>query len=287
MSTRIVSGLCPALFALGAGLLVASGGLQAALIAHEPFDYADGTPLHGLAGGTGWLAQGHDTGPRPAQAGWAVQRARTDAAGYRIGVAAPPAGARFAGSTSHLVGGWDYLSVGRALDTAAAGAVPAWGDGELLGKPGQPIYIAALLRTDAPDASVFLNVHASRFASQVDRSRVSWGVFGNAPGAAGYWALRAGDGEVLRTDLAALPGEAALLLVKLEFVVTGAKWAGQASLWVNPTPGRALPPPAVGVETGDIRFHSLAAYLGAGPGGGALDEVRVGTTAESVLGAGR
>jgi hypothetical protein len=271
-------------FAGLAALTTAS--LHAGLIAHEPFDYAEGLPLHGAAGGLGWLAAARDDGRSPALAGWAVQRARTDPGGYRVAARSPLVGRRLGGSAAHLVGGWDYLAAGRTLDAAAPGASPLWSDGERLGKPGRPIYIAALLRADAAGGSVFLNVHSNRFASQVDRERVSWGVFGNTA-AGGFWGLRAADGDVVRTEAAALPGEPVLLLVKLEFAVSGGQHGGQASLWVNPTADRPLPAPAVGVETGDIRFHSLAVYLGAGPGGGAVDEIRVALTPETALGATR
>jgi hypothetical protein len=261
---------------------------RAELIAYEGFDYAEEMPIHGAAGGTGWLTT------RLAEAenvGWAVQRMNTAAGGYRVLTSPAFSHPGVTASPGHLVGGWDFLSVGRTLEVRGApGKTPSWSDGVLAGKPGQPIYIAALMRVDATTSgSVFLNVHANRFASQVDRNRVSWGAFGRA-GAISHWGLRGSDGEVLRTDVPVVPGEAVWLLVKLEFTVVAAKFAGQASLWVNPRPARVgasgvitLPPPSVGLETDDLRFHSLAAYLGSGPGGGALDEVRVGTSLEAVL----
>lgn len=263
--------------------LVFAGRAAGALIAHEPFDHPEGQPLHGAAGGLGWLQVARDDGRSPAMAGWAVQRARADAGGYHITSRAPLVGRLLAGSPAYLAGGLDYLAVGRTID-AAPGLSGGWSDGELLGLPRAPIYIAALVRADAPTPSVFLNVHANRFASQLDRGRVSWGVFGGTP-AAGFWGLRAGDGEVLRTEVPALPSQPALLLVKLEFTAGGGQHAGQASLWVNPVPGRPLPAPAVGAETGDIRFNAIAAYLGQGAGGGSLDEIRVALTPEAALGA--
>ena len=284
-SVRRLAGL----LGLAGGMAVAGGALRAELIAQESFDaYGDGAPLHGLAGGVGWLTVAT---PEATQVGWSVQKASTAAGGYRI-VAGPALARAGAVGAAHLAGGWDYLSAGRALDTRREGRGADWADGALIGRPGRPIYIAAWLRSEgAAGGSVFLNAHANRFANQVDRNRVSWGVFGSGAGA-GFWGLRGSDGEPVRTDVPAVPGEAALLLVKLEFTVVDAKFAGQASLWVNPRPARAgellsaaaLGAPAVGVETADIRFHSLAVYLGSGPGGGAVDEIRVGTTVEAVLG---
>src|SRR5262249_52838701 len=95
----------------------------------------------------------------------------------------------------------------------------------------------------------------------------------------GYWSLQLG-GQVLRTARPVVPGEAALLVVRLDFTAEG----GTASLFVNPPALGGAPPAAADAQgsSANLSFSSVAYYGGDGPGASAVDERRLGPSSAAV-----
>ncbi len=229
---------------------LAGNCVPAELRAHEPFDYVDGTPLAGQAGGTGFSGPWTSSlaGSNHAIAGDSLRFDRHCTTGGRM---------------SGLAG---HTQSGRTL---AAG----------FGVDGTVLYFSFLLR---PEGVLNGGDLGGFHGLQLQGGPGAGSLFIGKPGGAGGGVLApyvleevGGAGQVL-SDVTPVIGETALLVVKAEF----AAGRDRFTLHVNPSPGSAEP--ATGITKADLdvgQGQSLMIYSG---GAFSLDEIRVGETYESV-----
>ncbi len=249
---KVMSGT-KALFAVL--LLVTAGTASGAtgLLADEPF-LSVGVPLQGLVGGSGWGGA------------WQVQNGAATVPGYSVTNAAPLQSSGVAQSGGYATGGLNYQSAGRLLDTSSTGPFASYLASGSIGLSGKSILVSFLLREDkATGDDVFAALHNQSGAPWwIPSTNISAGVFGSSR----YWALRV-NGVAYPSKVAVVPGQAALLVLRLDFGATTT-----VSLFVNPT-GASIPSTAnVAVSTAPFTFCSFAWYGGSGPGLGSLDEIR-------------
>ncbi|HEX8528370.1 MAG TPA: T9SS type A sorting domain-containing protein, partial [Cytophagales bacterium] len=239
------------------------------LLASENFNATAGT-LHNVNTGTGWGAA------------WQVQNGDVSVPGYNVTGTASLAYSTLATSGKYAVGGDSYQTSGRALNTASTGPFSAYLIGGNIGATGKTLWVSALLRKDAAnDEEVSLTLHAGTIVMYPNPALVSVGYFGTASnnGTTRYWSLKVGS-TVYRTATAITTGQAALLVLKLDFAATST-----ASLFVNPASLGGTAPTtagASGTSTTSLAFKSLAFYGGNGFNQGATDEIRFGETYASV-----
>lgn len=237
-------------------------------LAYDGFDYADQLPLNGRNGGSGW------------QDPWSVQNEDEQLPGYQVA----GAGSLVFGDLQTLgrssAGGRAYLTAGRRLDARDGGPfdvyVAEFNEG-IGSQSSGVLWVSALLRKDQNnDQSVYTGLHASSlpWCDACTTDKIAVGYFGSPSDEAGQkrWTLRLGD-AFYRSSVAVVPGETALLVLRLEFGVQST----QVSFYVNPAElGEASPVPALSQSTASpLVLRSLMAYLGNAPGNGALDEIRL------------
>lgn len=234
------------------------------LLAYEPFDGPVGA-LYGATSGQGW--------DRP----WDVQNGDTSIPGFNVASGNPLAanGLQLPQTGNYAVGGAAYLMAGRHFDTSATGPFADYLSNNLIGQPGQTLWLSALMRKDAnTQDDFFVTLHNNASPSWWERTPgVEAGYFGWASfvNGARYWALRI-DGQVYNTNAVLTLGEAALLVVRIDFGATST-----VSLYVNPPLGGAAPasPDAQATTGNSPAFQSLAYSSGSGPNQTALDEIRI------------
>jgi hypothetical protein len=239
------------------------------LLAHEPFDYAAGSTLAGLSGGSGWHTNT-----------WSVQNNSNSSFSLTSATPAPTI-TNLPQTAAHLRGG-SGANIGRTLDTRSTsdGAFSAHLANSRIGAPGRTLWFSIVLRKEnANDERVFLNAHAGGIASTPDANKPAWGYFGTSGSnlnGVRYWSIRVSN-TVTRSPVAIVPGRADLLVGSLTFAEAG-QTGGVIRLWVNPALGTSTPPTPdleVTTTTQDLGFTALAVNLGAA-NNGAADEIRVG-----------
>ena len=250
----------------------ALGGTSGFFLAYEPFAVSGGA-LHGASAGFGWSTP------------WQVQNGHVGLPGYNTATATPLVVSGVVQSGNYAVGGAGYLMAGRTLDTSATGSFSSLLDNGLIGKAGQSLYFGVLLRKDSntdDEMSVTLHPGGSP-AWYVPSPGVSIGHFGGASNNAGkrYWSLKLA-GVVYRTTVPVVVGQAANLLVRIDFPATTGG-AAKASLYVNPT-GSTLPATAnaSATTTNSLAFQSLAWNAGTTAGQSSVDEIRFAGTYAAV-----
>ena len=218
------------------------------LHAHEPFDYAAGSALNTLNGGTGFSAAWSPT---------------ISGANYTI------ADGSLAFAPLCASGGRMHSPVGHTQMSRPLSAS--------FGSDGTTRYFSFLLRPEGVlhggDLGGFHGLQV-----QGDAGALFIGKPGGAGGGvtAPYVLEEVGGGGQVLSTVVPVVGETVLLVVKAAFAAGNDTF----TLYVNPTPGS--PEPAVGVEKSDLNLgtsNSLLIYSG---GEFSLDELRVGATFESV-----
>jgi hypothetical protein len=229
-------------------------------LASETFEAPAG-PLNALAGGSGWAAP------------WEIQNGSVAVPGYNTATAAPLTFAGVSQSGNYATGGAGWIASGRTLDTGSGGNFSQYLNGNLIGQSGKTLFFGLLMRKDMntdDEMSVTLHAGASP-AWWVNVAGVAVGHFGGASNTAGtrYWSLRV-DGVVHQTTVPVVVGQAALLVLRLDFGATTT-----ASLFVNPPPA-ALPSTAGASATtsSSLAFRSVAYYGGPDPNQSSVDELR-------------
>lgn len=261
--------------AIAAVFLVAIAfSANATLITYDGFNYASGTNLHGLSGGTGW------------QTAWDNQ----NGTGSAITVASSGLTYSTLITSGNQVTTNTYDSTGRRLDVSYLGAWDSAGyvsDPFIITQIDQgTVWGSFLARRNAATATwdepVF-SLHRNNtdwFATSASSAlQIGWDATG------GTWFARQGS---TTTNLAGSAiGEVVLFAFKLELSTSG---TNNIYVWMNPS-GLGGSDLAVstanasftGLATSDARFKAFAVY-GGGSASNAMtfDEVRFGTTYASV-----
>jgi len=271
VSRRSLFYLPPQLLFLTALCLIATVRAQnvstGQLLAYEPFNGNAGI-IDQASGGFGWSSA------------WQVQNNDSATPGYSTATDSPLVYPGLSQSAAYAVGGSAYLSAGRSLDISAAGAFSHYLNAGLIGAPNITLWVSVLLRKDSnTDDQLSVTLHPNGVAWWTANGQVSFGYFGSASNSGGnrYWSLSV-DGTVFPTSVPLVVGEAALLVLELDFGSTA-----DVSFFVNPMPG-AVSPGAPGAQTraNNIAFRSLAYYGGDSPSKSSIDEIRLATTYDAV-----
>jgi hypothetical protein len=227
-------------------------------LASEPFAEAAGA-LSNASGGAGWAA------------GWQVQNNDTSVPGYNVTASKPLAYTGLSQSGNYGIGGANWQSAGRTLDTSAAGPFAAMLTSGLIGKSGQTLYMGLLMRMDlSSNDEISVTLHpGGNPAWYVSTPVAAVGYFGGTK----FWSLKL-NGAVYRSTVPIVVGQAALLVVRLEFGTTN--WV---RLFVNP-PLDTIPATAnvSASTTKSIAFKSIAYNGGTGSSQSSIDEIRFGGT---------
>jgi hypothetical protein len=220
----------------------------AGLLAHEPFDYAAGSPLDTLNGGTGFSGAWSST---------------INGANYTI------AAGSLAFAPLCTSGGRMHSAVGHTQMSRQLSAS--------YGSDGTTRFFSFLLRPEGVlNGGDLGGFHGLQLQGEAGA------LFIGKPGGAGGGVLSpyvleevGGAGQVV-SPVAPVIDETVLLVVKAEFAAGNDTF----TLYVNPTPGS--PEPVTGAVKSDLNLgtsNSLLIYSG---GAFSLDEIRVGETFESV-----
>ena len=224
------------------------------MLAVENFGYSSGA-LNGLSVGIGWA------GP------WQVQNGSVAVPGYNVSSTTPLTAAGTAQSGGYAVGGLNYQTSGRSLDASATGPFAPYVSAGLIGKSGTSLFFSFLMRQDKnTNDEISLTLHPGGSpAWAVSSPGVQVGYFGGTR----FWGLKL-DGVVRPTKIPVVTGQAALMVVRIDFAATST-----VSLYVNPSL-TALPTAAsvAATTTKSIAFQSLAYYGGPASGESSVDEIR-------------
>jgi PKD repeat protein len=240
------------------------------VLAAEDFNYPPSVPLHGQQGGSGWAEP------------WYVQGLNTTLPGYQTASGSLTYGA-LRTNGGQAMGGREYLTVGRLLDTDPGGPFADYitpGSEAIGTQKGGTLWMSALLRkTQNNSQSVFAGMHSEGLAwcNDCTQRRVEFGYFEGHSDVGGQrrWTLRIGN-SYYPTTAPVTVGTTALFVLKLTFLDQHTA----VELFVNPPAlGTAGPPPTpiMAQNTPDpFLFRSVHLYLGNGPNNGAADEIRLG-----------
>jgi hypothetical protein len=236
---------------------------QTGTLATEPFSGNSGA-LNGLADGSGWAG------------GWQVQNNDTAVPGYGVASSAPLS----ASTGSYGVGGSNWQTAGRTLDTTASGPFAPYLSNGLIGLSGKTVYFSVWLRMDtATGDEISATLHAGGSpAWYAATPLVSVGYFGGSR----YWSCKVA-GTVYQSAVPVTVGKAAQLMVGIDF---GAP--SKVRFYVNP-PASTLPatPDATATASASLAFRSVMYNGGTASGESSIDEIRLtapagtGTTASS------
>lgn len=234
------------------------------LLAYEPFS-ATGVPLQASASGSGW------------NSGWIVQNNDQSVPGYSLAAVAPLQFPGLAQSGGYAVGGSSYQTAGRALNTSSSGPFANYLTNGAIGTAGTTIWASALLRKDtSSNDELSLTLVPGGTPWWASNGHLAMGFFGGSSTVGGvrYWSLKT-DGQVIPTTVAIVTGQAALLVLRIDFGASNSA----ASLFVNPAIG-ANPPAnssAQSTAVDSLAFSNVAFYGGDVAGKGSVDEIRIGT----------
>jgi hypothetical protein len=229
--------------ALGTAVFLPLPSLHAALLVQEGFDYVPATPVHGASGGTGWTSD------------WLVysggEIVRSTAPGLSYG-ALPTSGVAATSELSSPGAGFTWLTRG-----VPASAAPT-------------LYVSYLLRRDAEGPANYggLGLHGS-----------AGSVFAGKSGTTTTFGLEDAS-SITSTTTSITTGDVFLLLTRIEFGAAAGK--DRISLYVNPPVDGTVPGAADAVRT-DLTLGALQYIYLNNSGGWTTDEIRAGTTWQSVI----
>lgn len=242
-------------------------------LAYDGFDYPSNTPLHGLSGGTGWLAP------------WTVQNNPVVLPGYQS--------VNGSGSLSygllqaigrHGTGGYQYHTSGRRLNATDGGPFDAYiaSSTDAIGtQAGTTLWASVLLRkTSNNDESVFVSLHSSTidWCTTCSSNKVEVGYFGTSSNVSGQrrWTLRIGD-NYYPSAVPVTAGTTAFLVVSIAFNPPG---GATVNFYVNPaTLGNTTPAPDLTQTTAtNLQLRSVGFYASQVINSGYIDELRMAST---------
>lgn len=241
-------------------------------LAYDAFDYPANQSLETLSGGSGWASS------------WEIQNNNTTVPGYQVNNGAGSmAYSNLQSLGRYARGGYQYLTLGRRLNSSDAGpfgAYVALNENTIGSQSGTTLWVSALLRKDQNDGEqVFVTLHDNNatWCQGCTGNKVGVGYFGTDSEVNGErrWSLRIGS-AVYPTEVPVSLGVDAFLVLRLQFNAgnTG------VDLFVNPaTLGNTTPAPTLSQTSATpLRIRSLAVYLGNSPDDGAADELRFATS---------
>ena len=272
-------GLNPFLALLLLALVGAGRGWAQSPLAHEPFAAAPGTFLHGLAGGTGFVAP------------WAVIGFDGNVSQFRVANASPLAFGSLSTSGNYLVGGYNNFTSSRRLDVTGTfpnhlvvGSNPA-----VIGRDGTTLWVSALLRREVNDATqMALSLVNADDIADLNNIRVGVGYYGASSDNAGqrFWTLLVNNPGVdnftfVRSAIPITNGVPVLAVLRIQFGPTD-----QMDLFINPALGGAAPvtPAATRSSAGgaNILLRTLGFWSSANNSNATIDEIRLGASFLSV-----
>ncbi|MEZ4983636.1 MAG: PKD domain-containing protein [Saprospiraceae bacterium] len=240
-------------------------------LVYEAFNYPNGQTLHNLSGGSGW------------QSPWYIQNEETAVPGYQTGTGSSLSYSNLTTAGNHASGGYEYVTVGRRLNTSPDGSLAAYIADDAIGSQtnGGELWVSVLLQRNTGNLDeVAIDLHNSEIVTCPQCSndnRISVGFFGDQSVVNGVprWSLLV-NGTVINTNVAAVTGTPAFIVLRLVF---GAA-ATQVDMYVNPASlGNSNPgTPAISHQSTPVQFRSLSFYGGNEPGRGTLDEIRFATS---------
>lgn len=234
---------------------------NAAIIAYEGHD----APAGNLLG----VSTGFELGP------WDPQNSE---AGYAVATGGLSYGSlAVTGNTAVGGGGWTSAGLGLAISqtwepddawTPYRKEHPVSGR-SVAGAEGTTLWASMLVRSDAAGSDYAINFHDQHIA---------WneGDFAGIVGlGGGMWGLSEKGGSAISSGVAKVVGETYLMVVKFDFIDA---LTDTVTLYVNPTPGLALPDVAgVSLNTSqDLSLLGVRFYPGNDVNQGAFDELRFG-----------
>lgn len=237
-------------------------------MASDGFNYSSDLALQGQQGGSGWAES------------WHVQGFNTQMPGYQTAAGSLSFG-DLQNSGGQAVGGRDYLTAGRRLNTSPNGPFAAYVDndgGGIGAQKGGTLWMSALLRKNQNNnQSLFAGLHSENlpWCNDCTQNRVEFGYFEGHSDVGGQrrWTLRIGN-TYYTSPVPVSVGTAAFFVLKLTFL----EQYTAVELYVNPaTLGSAGPPaPTLAHQTPQaFEFRSAHLYLGNNPGNGSADEIRL------------
>ncbi len=175
--------------------------------------------------------------------------------------------------------GGGYTSAGRPVPVGASAWAPyvkSIGGTSVVGADGTALWFSALVTQNTARNSFQLGLHASSTAWASDSNMVSLGLTSG-----GEWQLAQSGGQSVSTGVARVPGQTYLVTMKMEFLDSA---SDRITLYINPTPGLSEPDvPGVSITTkSDWGFRSMRFFADNNAYSGAVDELRFGTTYNSV-----
>jgi hypothetical protein len=244
-------------------------------LAYDGFQWANNLPLNASSGGTGWASP------------WDVQGPSNNVPGYQF-VTGNLSYSSLQTVGNKASGGYLYRVAGRPLNTASTGPFAAYmlNSTQIGTQYGTTLWASALLRKDINNPQdVFVAFHNSvvSWAPTNGTSRTEFGYFGAASDVATQkrWSLKV-NGVVYPTAVPITINTAAFLVFKFEFISASST---KISLYVNPSSlGATLPSsPTYTINSSvGLQFSKVAAYIGGMPGDASLDELRIGSSYQSV-----
>lgn len=240
--------------------LIASGRSRGQnLLAEDSFN-ASVIPLDSVSTGFGWARA------------WEVQNNSVDVPGYNLATSSPLTYPGISTADSYAVGGDNWQSAGRLLDTSSDGVFSPYLLNGLIGQPGTSLVFGVLIRKDVnSEDQVSVTLHPGNPPWWVNAPGIAVGYFGGASDSSGirYWSLSVA-GSDYPTDVPLVVGQTAWLVVQIDFGATNT-----VAMYVNP-PANALPSsPDTEVNTADsIAFQSVAFYGGSASNESSIGELR-------------
>lgn len=245
-------------------------------IAYEGFDYPTNAPIDAQSGGTGW------SNP------WDV------ITGFKGGflINSTPGSLSYLdlkSSGNYATGGFEWYAMGRRLNTSETGPFAAWvepwEDGIGTKKTATTIYMSAILgKKNANNDEAYFDLHENTLAwynYSTDLKRIGVGYFGAVSDVSGQkrWSLRI-DNNLYDTGVPVVLGTPSFFVVKVEFGVS----LTSVSVYINPTTIGANEPTPTIIKAATSRhcIRSMGVYLGAASNNGVIDEIRFGSSYESV-----
>ncbi len=248
-----------------------------AYLAYDGFDYDANAPLNGLSGSTGW------------QSFWDVQNATATVPGYQINNGAGSLQYNDLQQTGrYAIGGYQYLTSGRMLNTSDSGPFGVYVAEYETGigtQTGGTLWTSVLLRKDGNNGqTVWVDYHNNNIAwcSNCASQHIAVGYFGANSDVAGQrrWTLRL-NGNFYPTSIPVVTGATVFIALRLTFN----DGITQVDMFVNPaTLGSNTPAvPTMSQTTGSANIiRNVAVYLGDGVANGAIDELRFATSYQCV-----
>ncbi len=248
---------------------------QSGLLVWDSLSAPAGTPLNGLATGSGWSGA------------WWTQNSDASVPGYSIGSGKPLSYSTLSTAGNYAVGGHEWLATGRKVDVASTGPLQQYLTGSQVGKSGTTVWASYLLRIDTPPASdeISVSLHSNSNVPYLGTptwapANIAAGYFGAASKSNGvaYWSLRVRN-AVTRTSVPITAGQTVLIVIQAAFGHTN-----KVNLYLNPPLGGSAPAKASASATtaSSVAFGAFAFLAGSSAGSASLDEIRIGSSFAAV-----